>query len=214
MICACNCGSEIGEGKSFAHGHNRRGARCSPETLAKRLATWGASSPTKGKKMSAESRARMSAAPRRKRGPMPLAQRAKIGDALRGRVSPLRKRNPGVPRDRRDYDARTREQKAARTRRWALEHPERRQINEAKRRALKKGSFGSGVSTEQWSAICEEFGGRCAYCASVRPLTLDHVDPLSKGGAHDVGNVVPACKSCNTSKLNRTIIVWLARRAA
>lgn len=46
-------------------------------------------------------------------------------------------------------------------------------------------------------------GRRCVYCAS--PLefefaTLDHVFPLSHGGAHVPGNVVLACGRCNRLK--------------
>jgi 5-methylcytosine-specific restriction endonuclease McrA len=46
-------------------------------------------------------------------------------------------------------------------------------------------------------------GGRCAYCG--RPLraseaTIDHVRPLSRGGADDQSNVVAACRPCNEAK--------------
>ena len=46
-------------------------------------------------------------------------------------------------------------------------------------------------------------GRRCVYCAA--PLefdfaTLDHVHPLSRGGAHVPGNVVLACGRCNRLK--------------
>lgn len=76
-----------------------------------------------------------------------------------------------------------------------------------RRRALK----GDGhVSTEQWSAIKESFGHRCAYCLrdGLR-LTQDHVVALSKGGAHDVTNIVPACKPCNTRKRERGVLSML-----
>ena len=45
--------------------------------------------------------------------------------------------------------------------------------------------------------------GLCYYCQS--PLnrnryTIDHVIPLSRGGFHDVRNIVCACKRCNEIK--------------
>ncbi len=46
-------------------------------------------------------------------------------------------------------------------------------------------------------------GQRCVYCASpldVHTATLDHVHPLSHGGAHDSANVVVACAPCNRLK--------------
>jgi len=43
-------------------------------------------------------------------------------------------------------------------------------------------------------------GDRCYYCGKKCKLTLDHFDPLSKGGAHCVSNFVFACFSCNSRK--------------
>src|SRR5689334_2165914 len=42
----------------------------------------------------------------------------------------------------------------------------------------------------------------CAYCRNPVPNTLraravDHVRPLSRGGAHAIENLVPACRGCN-----------------
>ena len=44
----------------------------------------------------------------------------------------------------------------------------------------------------------------CQYCGGGKKLTLDHVRPRSKGGAHNWDNVVIACESCNQRKGNRT----------
>jgi 5-methylcytosine-specific restriction endonuclease McrA len=45
--------------------------------------------------------------------------------------------------------------------------------------------------------------GICGYCGnSVAPgtLTMDHVVPVARGGRTTRGNVVAACKECNTRK--------------
>ena len=50
-------------------------------------------------------------------------------------------------------------------------------------------------------------GGVCQYCHSVggsKELTIDHVVPRSKGGAHVWENVVLACGPCNRRKGSRT----------
>ncbi|QIZ73704.1 HNH endonuclease [Oxynema aestuarii AP17] len=44
----------------------------------------------------------------------------------------------------------------------------------------------------------------CQYCGSTKHLTLDHVIPKSKGGAHSWDNVVAACSACNGRKGDRT----------
>jgi 5-methylcytosine-specific restriction endonuclease McrA len=40
----------------------------------------------------------------------------------------------------------------------------------------------------------------CQYCGTRKDLTLDHVIPSSKGGAHAWNNLVTACKRCNAKK--------------
>lgn len=45
--------------------------------------------------------------------------------------------------------------------------------------------------------------GICHYCGGkFRPqeLTMDHLVPLARGGKSTKGNLVPACKACNTKK--------------
>jgi len=45
--------------------------------------------------------------------------------------------------------------------------------------------------------------GVCHYCGKrvgAAALTLDHVVPVSRGGASTKGNVVPACDACNKGK--------------
>ena len=45
----------------------------------------------------------------------------------------------------------------------------------------------------------------CQYCGKVtHDLTLDHVHPKSRGGAHTWENLASACKECNHRKGGRT----------
>ena len=48
----------------------------------------------------------------------------------------------------------------------------------------------------------------CFYCGSSNQITIDHILPVSKGGEHRIGNLVPACKSCNSSKGNKFLVEW------
>ena len=61
------------------------------------------------------------------------------------------------------------------------------------------------VTLEQWFDVCEEFGYCCAYCGvdiehAGLDSTVDHITPVTAGGTHTLGNVIPACRSCNSSK--------------
>ena len=47
----------------------------------------------------------------------------------------------------------------------------------------------------------------CQYCGNrfaFKDLTMDHVNPKSKGGDKDWGNIVTSCSRCNCVKRNRT----------
>jgi 5-methylcytosine-specific restriction endonuclease McrA len=53
--------------------------------------------------------------------------------------------------------------------------------------------------------------GLCFYCRSMvgaRALTMDHVVPLGRGGRSVRGNVVAACKACNTKKRSLVPVEW------
>ena len=56
-------------------------------------------------------------------------------------------------------------------------------------------------------AVYERDAGRCAYCGKWVPIThatVDHILPLSQGGASTWENLVNCCISCNQRKGNRT----------
>ena len=53
-----------------------------------------------------------------------------------------------------------------------------------------------------------EFDYCCAYCGSDDRMEIEHVRPISKGGAHDISNIVPACQKCNASKRVNPMEDW------
>jgi 5-methylcytosine-specific restriction endonuclease McrA len=61
--------------------------------------------------------------------------------------------------------------------------------------------------------------GVCYYCrrrVGHRRLSMDHLVPLGRGGRSVRGNVVPACKDCNSRKQSLVPVEWqdfLARLA-
>jgi 5-methylcytosine-specific restriction endonuclease McrA len=96
---------------------------------------------------------------------------------------------------------------------WERMHPETHAVIESQRRAKIAGAKGHGLTPGQWSQICEETSGRCVYCGQRKKLTIDHVVPISKGGIHDVSNIVPACLSCNVKKNDSSLLMFLHRRS-
>lgn len=77
------------------------------------------------------------------------------------------------------------------------------------RRARMMGAGSPGVSPADWRRLVVRFDGRCAYCGQrSERLTMDHVIPLSRGGRHGIGNVLPACMPCNQSKGSKYLVEW------
>lgn len=67
---------------------------------------------------------------------------------------------------------------------------------------------GPGLTLLEWETILATYSHKCAYCGSTNRITQDHVQPLSRGGTDSPDNVVPACKSCNSKKGDKTPVEW------
>lgn len=94
------------------------------------------------------------------------------------------------------------EKRKASVARWHKNNPEFGQTKGQNRRAMKIASGGT-VSADQWKKLKIAHGPLCVYCHETKPLTMDHVIPLSRGGRHSIENIVPACLSCNSSKKDK-----------
>lgn len=95
---------------------------------------------------------------------------------------------------------------------YALKYAkENRHVGQAakrKRRALMAEAGVFEVSGKQWQRLIHRYGGCCFYCGVKAPMTMEHVLPVVRGGTHSIGNLVPACARCNSSKRHRTIMEW------
>jgi 5-methylcytosine-specific restriction endonuclease McrA len=81
-----------------------------------------------------------------------------------------------------------------------------------RRKVLERGSVGVHVKGRQIKERFAEFGNRCAYCNGTGDLHIEHVIPISKGGTHALGNILPACLRCNYSKGTKEVETWYRRQ--
>lgn len=71
----------------------------------------------------------------------------------------------------------------------------------SQRRRARKKQVESALTQVEWEKIVDDHFGRCHYCGvKTDKLHQEHKTPLSKGGGYAMDNIVPSCKSCNSSK--------------
>jgi 5-methylcytosine-specific restriction endonuclease McrA len=87
-----------------------------------------------------------------------------------------------------------------------------RKARAARKRKRRMDNVDNDLSVAQWTSLKNEWGG-CAYCGVTdKPLQRDCVLALSRGGRYTLDNIVPACRSCNTSKCNDEVTSWMRRK--
>jgi endogenous inhibitor of DNA gyrase (YacG/DUF329 family) len=112
-------------------------------------------------------------------------------------------------------DPEFRERNKAAARRHRRKNPEAR--TRLYLRGIKKRMRGGKIfrfTDMDWQRVVNRFKHCCAYCGERVEGTLhkEHVIPLSRGGDHGVGNIVPACSACNHSKYGSTVSEWRMRQ--
>lgn len=81
-------------------------------------------------------------------------------------------------------------------------NPDARDSNRARR------NMPNNVWRELRATVLAEDEFSCQYCGSRDNLTCDHVLPLARGGGNERSNLTTACRSCNSSKGDRTPNEW------
>jgi 5-methylcytosine-specific restriction endonuclease McrA len=94
---------------------------------------------------------------------------------------------------------------------WTQNNPEKVRERGRRRRARKYNAVQNAIITvthEDIELLKQAFDQSCVYCGSKEKLTIDHIIPLARDGAHDIANLLPCCKSCNSSKNCSPVQSW------
>ena len=98
---------------------------------------------------------------------------------------------------------------------WIKNNPNKCIKYTQNRNAMKKKLL-YNLSEEQWEATLKIFNYQCAYCTKIHnqyeKLHQEHFIPLSHGGEYSINNIIPACKSCNSSKRDRDFFEWYPKQ--
>jgi predicted restriction endonuclease len=85
------------------------------------------------------------------------------------------------------------------------------------RRLADRGGEVLRVTEKDLRRLLARHRARCAYCAVAVTrvqgpacLEWDHVIPISRGGRHSIGNLLPTCRACNRGKEADLLVVWRA----
>lgn len=112
-------------------------------------------------------------------------------------------------------DIKNREARRINTARWRKENRPRalalHRLHQWKRRNQIDAATDGTVTDAVLEQVYETEA--CAYCRHSIPQilrTLDHIIALAKGGLHSASNVTMACLSCNSSKADRDLSVFVA----
>lgn len=85
-------------------------------------------------------------------------------------------------------------------------------VNYMIRAKLNKGLLSGSMSMRSMfddEKVKYQYPQSCCYCGSKDRIHIDHLIPQIKGGQDGTDNLVWACRSCNSSKGARDVLVWL-----
>lgn len=121
----------------------------------------------------------------------------------------------GVTLDRKAYRRKWRndnlEKSRAYMREWKKNHRQSANVYTQNYRALLRNAPGS-FTPQDWENLKKKFDNKCAICGEEKPLTIDHIIPISRGGTNWIENIQPLCGSCNYSKRDMLMDEYLIFR--
>lgn len=119
-------------------------------------------------------------------------------------------------RDRKRYQTQERkEYHKQQTREYRRRFPESVKVMHNRRRTRLKKVHKSFYTATELKSRLELFKDVCCYCGKKLDGkgTVDHFIPIAAGGSDVLGNLVLCCQSCNSSKQDTDVLVWLKRQS-
>jgi 5-methylcytosine-specific restriction endonuclease McrA len=145
----------------------------------------------------------------RKRRHSEMAKRLRFGYWTKGRVGSQRQRSIA----RKNWTGSNNPRwgggisRAESHKKWNAKNPDRVRFYRQVRKARKKGAGGTFTYSD-WVALKAKFGNKCLDCGAPehqKPLTVDHIIPVSKGGSNSIDNIQPLCMDCNMRKYTKAV---------
>jgi 5-methylcytosine-specific restriction endonuclease McrA len=118
----------------------------------------------------------------------------KEGDKLRRQMADQRAK---------DYEYRLSIERASRHRRKEAQRPLKNARQSVRNRVLQGSKF--ALDAKQVAKI---YASSCFSCGTNKNISLDHVIPIARGGNHSIGNLMPLCQPCNSSKGKKLLVEW------
>ena len=122
------------------------------------------------------------------------ARYKKVGDKLRRQMAQQR---------RNAYEYRLEIERASRARRKEAQRPLKNARQSIRNRVVQGKKF--LLDAKQIARI---YSKPCYRCGTKENISLDHVIPISRGGNHSIGNLMPLCRPCNSSKGKKLLVEW------
>jgi len=88
---------------------------------------------------------------------------------------------------------------------YRLNHLPKMAEKSHKRRAKERLN---GIYQVSEKELIKLYSSPCIACGTTERVTIDHIIPIARGGAHSIGNLQPLCLKCNASKNHRTMSEW------
>lgn len=133
----------------------------------------------------------------------------------REKIAETKKRAYQINRDvylqrSREYQVSHPEQTRAAIKRYRAAHPERIRAQKHLRRTRIAGAHGRYTDRDVGHMLAMQ-QGHCAYCGRIVTLTIEHINPIARGGSNGPENICLACWKCNLEKGAKTLDEWCDR---